>query len=101
MILLWLIISGLGIYDPPIVVISGRAQGTSYSIKYIGNISDIKKAEIDSLFSGIDHSLSLYDTNSLISQFNKKGSVKMDTYMSDVIQASIQVNKESSGGFDI
>ena len=81
--------------------ISGRAQGTTYSISYIHSDSIIEKAEIDSLFRVIDLSLSLYEPRSLINQFNRDGQVKMDEHLQKVVSAALMAWKESGGCFDI
>ncbi len=82
--------------------ISGTAQGTTYSIKYINQDSIIAKTEIDSILDEIDTSLSLYINTSRISQFNasSKG-VLADHHMKNVVEKSIEFNLLSKGYFDI
>lgn len=82
--------------------ISGFAQGTTYSIKYIKSDSIISKTEIDSILDAIDTSLSLYTPTSLISIFNasKKG-VIVDDHMKKVVERSVEFNLFSKGYFDI
>ena len=66
-------------------VIDGRAQGTTYHIKYIAADSLVLKSHIDSILRVIDHSLSLYEKNSLINQFNASGSgITMDAHFENV-----------------
>ena len=79
----------------------GRAQGTTYTIKYIGVDSIIKQKSVDSIFKVIDQSLSLYHPNSLINQFNANGKVQMDFHMHQVVEKALEVNKISDGAFDI
>jgi len=81
--------------------LEGRAQGTTYTIKYIGMDSIIKQQSVDSIFRVIDQSLSLYYPNSLINQFNVIGKVKMDIHLRNVVEKSLEVNKISGGAFDI
>jgi thiamine biosynthesis lipoprotein len=81
--------------------LEGRAQGTTYTIKYVGLDSVIKQQSIDSIFKVIDNSLSLYYPNSLINQFNANGKVKMDIHLQTVVKKSLEVNKISGGAFDI
>jgi FAD:protein FMN transferase len=81
--------------------LEGRAQGTTYTIKYIGVDSIIKQKSVDSIFKVIDQSLSLYHPNSLINQFNANGKVQMDFHMHQVIEKALEVNKISGGAFDI
>jgi thiamine biosynthesis lipoprotein len=82
--------------------ISGYAQGTTYHITYYAADSSISQQSIDSIFSSIDSSLSLYQPYSLINQFNQslKG-VKTDRYLSDVVHKSIEIYKETNGISDI
>jgi thiamine biosynthesis lipoprotein len=84
-----------------LVTIEGKAQGTTYSIKYLPTGASIDKEEIDSVFNVIDGSLSLYYSSSLISQFNQTGRVLMDEHMKRVVRASLAVYRESGGAFDI
>lgn len=85
----------------PFQLITGEAQGTTYSIKYVADHEVVSKREIDSIFKQIDHSLSLYQPSSLINTFNARGRVLMDEHMKRVILASIQCYRESGGAFDI
>ncbi len=82
--------------------IQGRAQGTTYAIKYYFD-KEIPKYEIDSILNIIDISMSLYRENSLISRFNNSSdlSVDMDTHMKNVVTESFEINKLSKGYFDI
>jgi len=82
--------------------ISGFAQGTTYSIKYINTDSIISRSEIDSILNEIDTSLSLYNPTSLIVKFNNstKG-VVIDHHMKKVVEQSIEFNLLSKGYFDI
>jgi thiamine biosynthesis lipoprotein len=101
MLFLWLYMICNIALDPPLIALKGQAQGTTYSIKYVSHDSVVPRSEIDRLFQRIDHSLSLYDSSSLISYFNRNGKVRMDSYMFDVVQKSMNVHQESHGGFDI
>lgn len=84
-------------------VIQGRAQGTTYSIKYYGEIDQITNREIDSLLTEIDHSMSTYNSNSLISTFNSPETrkIKMDKHMINVLKASYDYHKLTKGFFDV
>jgi len=82
-------------------VITGKAQGTTYSIKYISRKARIPQASIDSIFRVIDLSLSLYEPASLINTFNLNGKVLMDAHMKKVVLASISFYRASAGSFDI
>ena len=83
-------------------VIDGRAQGTTYHIKYISADSIVLKSRIDSILRVIDHSLSLYEKNSLINQFNaSKSGIIMDAHFENVVDASLKVWQASKGVSDI
>jgi thiamine biosynthesis lipoprotein len=89
------------VFTPDFQVITGTAQGTTYTIKYVGELGSITKIEIDSIFSVLDQSLSLYLPGSLINQFNSRGVVKMDAHMKAVVLEAMKIAKESDGAFDI
>lgn len=82
--------------------ITGKAQGTTYSIIYYGKDSVITKEIIEQNLIQLDSSLSLYKTYSQINQFNNsaKGTV-LDKHLLAVIKKSIAVYKETDGLFDI
>lgn len=82
--------------------IHGYAQGTDYTVKYFARDSIVTKGAVDSILSVIDSSMSLYKPYSLICQFNasKKG-LKLDTHFNNVIAKSFEINKATSGKFDV
>ena len=83
-------------------IIDGQAQGTTYHIKYIASDSLVIKSRIDSILRVIDHSLSLYEKNSLINQFNEtKNSITMDDHFEKVVSASLKAWRVSKGISDI
>lgn len=82
--------------------IKGKAQGTTYQIKYSPSISFLKKKQIDSILADIDQSLSLYRAESSISDFNRaKASSTADKHLLAIIPAAISIQKRSLGAFDI
>lgn len=82
--------------------INGRAQGTTYSILYYADSHSVSKKQVDSIFNEVDHSLSVYKKNTLISQFNQSSTgIQMDAHMKIVVRKSIEVAKRSKGVFDI
>lgn len=84
------------------IKIEGFAQGTSYHITYYSKDSLITKGQIESLFSNLDSSLSIYKPYSLINRFNNSASgVEMDEHLSKVVKRSIEIYKETHGIFDI
>ena len=83
--------------------IEGTAQGTTYAVSYYAEDEEVSKLQLDSIFQVIDASMSLYDPNSLVSQFNNNvvSELQMDQHMKTVIKKSFEVNKQSNGIFDI
>lgn len=100
-LLWWILGSMFSSEDETLRVLSGKAQGTTFSIQYLMKDSVVSKREIDSIFGVIDASLSLYKPESLISTFNRDGRVKMDVHMQRVLQAAQQVYTKSGGRFDV
>ena len=50
--------------------LEGNAQGTTFKITFKDTIEKDLTVQIDSLFKVIDHSMSLWDSTSLISKIN-------------------------------
>ena len=83
--------------------LSGYTFGTGYQIKYFSNSLEIEKLEVelDSIFDELNHSLSTYDENSIISRFNKGNNpVEIDEHFHIVYQKSLEVWKKTEGYFD-
>ena len=82
--------------------LNGLAQGTSYHLTYYADGFSVSKSEIDSILHVIDLSMSLYNSKSTISLFNKADSgITLDSHMLAVIQRSWELNQKSNGVFDI
>jgi len=82
-------------------VIQGEAQGSTYSIKYIANEDVVSKAQIDSLLTAFDNSLSTYKPTSLISKINQGDTtIVVDDWFVETFKASNQIYKETNGLFD-
>lgn len=80
--------------------LEGQAQGTTFRIVYTDS-RDFTKS-IDSLFRVIDHSMSLWDSTSIISGFNaNRQGIKADTHFESVFQKSYEVAEATEGAFDI
>ncbi len=81
--------------------IGGKAQGTTYSIKYHGIDVVNYQQEIDSILKRIDQSLSTYVDSSTISKINNNDSIGIpDKYFVDVFFSSLEINRISNGAFD-
>ena len=80
---------------------TGAALGTSYSIIYIAEEQLDFQKEIDSVFTGINKSMSTYLPNSDISRINNgDATVIADEMFRDVFHISSKVHKASNGYFD-
>lgn len=80
--------------------IQGAAQGTSYTVKYLGEKHKKLPEQLDSLLAAIDKSLSTYDTSSLITAFNRGDTILPDQMLLEMIQFSEELNNETNGAFD-
>ena len=105
LLLLVLFLSQVSFVQKPglkIFRLEGYAQGTTYHITYYHTRAIIKQASIDSILNGIDSSLSLYKTYSLINRFNNsQEGITTDHYLKTVVAKSIEINKETDGLFDV
>ena len=83
-------------------ILSGKAQGTTFSIKYRSADSMVTLDEVNHLFAKVDLSLSVYNPGSLISKFNKGDKMILcDEYLLAVVKKSMEVCLASDGAFDI
>lgn len=56
--------------QPEWTTLTGKAQGTTFTIKYLDTLGRDLSRPVDSLFRVIDHSLSLWDSSSTVTRFN-------------------------------
>lgn len=85
--------------------LAGKAQGTTFSIKYHGTDAVDLSKEVSDALNGIDESLSLWRSDSFISQMNARTDSmvalpKGDVYFTEVFQLAKKVFQESKGAFD-
>lgn len=92
--------------------IAGDALGTTYHITYIGGQVDSLTNKIDSIIFAVNHALSTYQKNSLISSFNaNNGDMWQDPnetkhFMNDMqhfvemVSLSKSISNKTSGAFD-
>ncbi|HUH18446.1 MAG TPA: FAD:protein FMN transferase [Albibacterium sp.] len=81
---------------------NGRAQGTTYLISYYHDNEKVTQNQIDSVLQVIDHSMSLYRSNSLISTINESTQGgELDFHFQQVLKRAFQINKETDGIFDV
>lgn len=82
--------------------LEGKAQGTTYAIKYGYPDEVLNRGRVDSIFQVIDRSLSLYDTGSLISRFNRShDGIEADSHLLKMVSLSAAFHAMSDGFFDI
>lgn len=87
---------------PDYVQLQGRAQGTTYKIQYGHGAPVMTAGQADSIFREIDRSLSIYDTGSLISRFNRsREGCDVDSHLLKLVRLSKQYHASSEGAFDI
>jgi thiamine biosynthesis lipoprotein len=81
---------------------TGAAQGTTYAVTVYSEKERVRPSSIDSIFNRLDQSLSVYQPQSLISQFNAstKG-IALDMHLKKVVQKSLEIFMETDGTFDI
>lgn len=95
------VISCTQIQDSTYIELNGRAQGTTYQIKYEAPNGKNFKDDIEAIFKRIDLSMSTYVPTSLISTVNKGDTlVHVDTLFLEVLDRSIEIANESNGDFD-
>jgi len=84
--------------------IEGETQGTTYHITIVGGEQTIHKTSIDSIFKTFDTSLSTYQSNSVISDFNTSENgiwiPKEDQYFFKCLELSKSVHSLTNGAFD-
>lgn len=84
------------------IFIKGFTQGGTFHIKYQPNPDSVNIKEIYQLLNEISASLSIYDSNSIISRINRNDStVKADRYFIEVFSESYKIFQQTDGLFDI
>lgn len=82
--------------------LTGQAQGTTFNIRYEDPQQRDFSAPVDSLFRLIDHSMSLWDTSSIITAVNaNKPGVQVDEHFARVFKQSMEISALTGGAFDI
>ncbi|MDD3875221.1 MAG: FAD:protein FMN transferase [Bacteroidales bacterium] len=83
-----------------LVKFEGRALGTYYSISYYEPQGQNYQKSIDSLFLEFNNSLSIYDSNSVISKINSNKDLTTDSWLETVFNKAAIVYDETNGIFD-
>jgi len=86
-------------FNDETVVISGQAQGTTYSIKYTGD-DTVRKSQIDSILVEIDLSLSAWVEESTLMNFNSSDSITIsDPHFLSVFYRAEEIFEVTNGDF--
>ncbi|MDR0581520.1 MAG: FAD:protein FMN transferase [Prevotellaceae bacterium] len=81
--------------------IEGFTLGTTFRIVYEGVPPAAVQAGIDSVLEQIDHALSVYNPQSIISKVNRNEAVMVDSFFTAVFRRSYEIYLETDGAFDI
>ncbi len=82
--------------------LTGQAQGTTFSIRYEDTVQRDFSAPVDSLFRLIDHSMSLWDTSSIITAMNRNlPDARADEHFTRVFKRAMEISVQTAGAFDI
>jgi len=88
--------------EKKIITYKGAIQGSFFQIKfYTGEDSLLIKNAIDSIFKDIDHTASLYDSNSIISLVNNNRETELNEHFVKLFNRSQEVSQATGGCFDI
>lgn len=114
----WLALIGLAFFiascsesRPKLVHIQGKTMGTYYQVKYVLTAEQLSRdkfraeevqAQIDQRLELVNDQMSTYRVNSELSRFNQTlHSMKISDELRHVVEASLNLFKETNGAFDI
>lgn len=87
------------------VVLSGYAQGGTYTVKFnsrgVGQDVETIRDSVDALLMSIDNSLSGYNRNSLLSRFNEGEPIRPDSLFVDIYKRSVLIFDQTDGAVDV
>lgn len=84
------------------IKLNGFTQGTTFSIVYHHPKGFDFASQVDSILLAIDSSMSVYNTNSIITAFNNSPSgIEVDSMLARIVSLSLQITQETEGAFDI
>lgn len=83
------------------VTLNGFALGTTY--KFTISMPDTTglQQSIDSLFEGVNNSMSIYNPGSLLNRLNRNETDSLDRYIAYCIETAARVSELSGGEYDI
>ncbi|MFN3874676.1 MAG: FAD:protein FMN transferase [Flavobacteriales bacterium] len=96
------LLAACGTGKPDWITLHGKAQGTTFTIKYLDSLERDLSAPVDSLFTVIDRSLSLWDSTSTVTRFNAAmdSLATGDRHFHVVLALSRQQWNATDGAFD-
>jgi thiamine biosynthesis lipoprotein len=97
-----LIMASCGTRAPQWTTLKGNAQGTTFTITYLDSLDRDLSRPVDSLFTVMDRSLSLWDSTSTISRFNAAvdSFATGDRHFQVVLALAMQQWRTTEGAFD-
>ncbi len=78
----------------------GMGLGSPYAITYIGKENKQLQHKIDSIIKDFSKTLSIFDTNSLLTKVNANKSVELNKDFIDIFITSQRISKMTMGAFD-
>jgi len=79
---------------------SGFTQGSYFSVTYYDEKNRTFEAEIDSIFTAVDNSVSLWNDSSIISKVNRNEDVVVNQIFKDNFEWARKASELSDGAFD-
>ncbi|MFT6746022.1 MAG: thiamine biosynthesis lipoprotein [Glaciecola sp.] len=93
--------NGDGKTEVPISKITGKTQGTTYTIKYLDTLNRDIQPQVDSILNSIDLAVSTYVSNSILSRFNDADSCSIiNNHVLDLFLMSDEIYQTTDGAFD-
>ena len=85
-----------------LITLSGKAQGTTFTIKYRDSLQRDLSGPIDSLLNVVDRSMSLWDSTSTVTQFNAAPDTfqSTDQHFKTVFALSQNLWRSTNNAFD-
>lgn len=84
-----------------VLKITGRTQGTTYTIQYIDSANRNIQEVVDSILQEIDLSVSTYNPSSILSKLNRADScLLINDHVLDLFLMSDEIYQNSNGAFD-
>ncbi len=88
--------------EKKLITYIGFTQGSTFSIKFYAASDSTKiKQGIDSILAAVNHTASIYDTNSVISKVNNNQNIDLDPDFVRIFNKSQEISRLTDGCFDI